>query len=114
MNSDTPPGNFKMLSWLDELELRGLFLTEQKTRSGQHSVKKVYTRPACLAMRVFQSCQGGVTIRGSLGYPHSSPPPPGLIHVLEINNIHKLSLHCNIEVYYFTNILLALFSFIML
>ena len=27
--SDTPPGNFQMLSWLNKLNLRGLFLTEQ-------------------------------------------------------------------------------------
>ena len=33
-------GNFEMLSCLNELELCGLFLTEEWSRSGCHSVKK--------------------------------------------------------------------------
>ena len=34
------------------------FLTEQWSRSGCHSVKKVSTSPACLGVRALQSCQG--------------------------------------------------------
>ena len=66
-NSDTPPGNFEMLSRLNELDLCVLFLPEQWSRSGCHSVKKIRTSPACLGVRALQSCQGGVTIRGLLG-----------------------------------------------
>ena len=35
------------------------FLTEQWSRSGFHSVKKIHTSPACLGVKALQSCQVG-------------------------------------------------------
>ena len=65
-NSDTPPGNFVMLSRLNKLDLCELFFTEWQPDLDHFSVKKVHTSPARLVVRAFQSCQGGVTICGSL------------------------------------------------
>ena len=54
-----PPGNFEMLSCLNELDLCGLFLKLNKS-IGQDVIqsKKVRTSPTRLGVRAFQSCQG--------------------------------------------------------
>ena len=60
--SDTPPGNFQMLSQLNELDLRGLFLTEQQSRSGQHSGKKSPHKASLFSRERILKLPGGVSI----------------------------------------------------
>ena len=60
MNSDTHPGNFEMLSRLNELNLCRLFfkLSDDLTKTIS-LFKKVHISPAHLAVKAFESYEGG-------------------------------------------------------
>ena len=56
------PGNFEILSRPNELDLCGLFLTEEWCRSGCHSVKKSPNKSNLLGRESISKLPGGMAL----------------------------------------------------